>query len=322
MLYLHAMPTDIFKAWNQAAAAALGSMVKVAKLNNEMMEQIARQQLYDWHTCLRSGTRCIHLGWEILLPEYSEQANKRAHVALVTGGMSGIGTAICKKLAEAGHFVVATHLGSEREFAKQWQAARRSEGYELDLVECDVTDFESCARMAEQIHARFGAVDILVNCVGITRDKTLHTMDKDSEHSVVDTHLDSVFNVTRNVIDGMIERCYGRIINISSVSGQKGQFGQTHYSATKAGMLGFTKSLARELADQGITVNSVSPAYVATSLVMAIPEEVRQRIIAKIPLGCLGEPEEIAYTVAFLADEKSNYITGADIAINSGLCVA
>lgn len=319
---MHIMPADMFKAWNQVVAAALGSMVKVAKLNNEMIDQIARRQLYDWNAYLRSGTRCIHLSCEILFPEYSEQADKRARVALITGGMGGIGTAICKKLTEAGHVVVVTHLSSERELAKKWQAARRSEGYELNLIECDVTDFESCARMAEQVQARFGAVDILVNCAGITRDKTLRTMDKDSEHSVLDTHLDSVFNVTRNVIDGMIERCYGRIINILSVNGQKGQFGQTYYSATKAGMLGFTKFLARELANQGITVNSVSPAYVATSLVMAIPEEIRQQIIAKIPLGRLGEPEEIAYTVAFLADEESSYITGADIAIDSGLCMA
>jgi acetoacetyl-CoA reductase len=319
---MHIMPADMFKAWNQVVAAALGSMVKVAKLNNEMIDQIARRQLYDWNAYLRSGTRCIHLSCEILFPEYSEQADKRARVALITGGMGGIGTAICKKLTEAGHVVVVTHLSSERELAKKWQAARRSEGYELNLVECDVTDFESCARMAEQVQARFGAVDILVNCAGITRDKTLRTMDKDSEHSVLDTHLDSVFNVTRNVIDGMIERCYGRIINILSVNGQKGQFGQTYYSATKAGMLGFTKFLARELANQGITVNSVSPAYVATSLVMAIPEEIRQQIIAKIPLGRLGESEEIAYTVAFLADEESSYITGADIAIDSGLCMA
>lgn len=319
---MHIMPADMFTAWNQVVAAALGSMVKVAKLNNEMIDQIARRQLYDWNAYLRSGTRCIHLSCEILFPEYSEQADKRARVALITGGMGGIGTAICKKLTEAGHVVVVTHLSSERELAKKWQAARRSEGYELNLVECDVTDFESCARMAEQVQARFGAVDILVNCAGITRDKTLRTMDKDSEHSVLDTHLDSVFNVTRNVIDGMIERCYGRIINILSVNGQKGQFGQTYYSATKAGMLGFTKFLARELANQGITVNSVSPAYVATSLVMAIPEEIRQQIIAKIPLGRLGEPEEIAYTVAFLADEESSYITGADIAIDSGLCMA
>jgi acetoacetyl-CoA reductase len=319
---MHIMSADMFKAWNQVVAAALGSMMKVAKLNNEMIDQIARRQLYDWNACLRSGTRCIHLSCEILFPECSEQADKRARVALITGGMGGIGTAICKKLAQAGHVVVATHLSSERKLAKKWQAARRSEGYELNLVECDVTDFESCARMAEQVHARFGAVDILVNCAGITRDKTLRTMDKDSEHSVLDTHLDSVFNVTRNVIDGMIERCYGRIINISSVNAQKGQFGQTYYSAAKAGMLGFTKSLAREFADQGITVNSVSPAYVATSLVMAIPEEIHQQIIAKIPLGRLSEPEEIAYTVAFLADEESSYITGADIAIDSGLCMA
>nr|MDQ3959296.1 acetoacetyl-CoA reductase [Pseudomonadota bacterium] len=295
---MHIMPADMFKAWNQVVAAALGSMVKVAKLNNEMIDQIARRQLYDWNAYLRSGTRCIHLSCEILFPEYSEQADKRARVALMTGGMGGIGTAICKKLTEAGHVVVVTHLSSERELAKKWQAARRSEGYELNLVECDVTDFESCARMAEQVQARFGAVDILVNCAGITHDKTVRTMDKDNWHSILDTHLDSVFNVTRNVIDGMIERCYGRIINILSVNGQKGQFGQTYYSATKAGMLGFTKFLARELANQGITVNSVSPAYVATSLVMAIPEEIRQQIIAKIPLGRLGEPEEIAYTVA------------------------
>jgi acetoacetyl-CoA reductase len=319
---MHIMPADMFKAWNQAVAAALGSMVKVAKLNNEIIDQIARQQLYDWNACLRSGTRCIHLSREILFPECSKQADKRARVALITGGMGGIGTAICKRLTEAGHVVVVTHLSSERELAKKWHAARRSEGYELHLVECDVTDFESCARMAEQVQARSGAVDILVNCVGITHDKTMRTMGKDNWHSILDTHLDSVFNVTRSVIDGMIERCYGRIINISSVNAQKGQFGQTYYSAAKAGMLGFTKSLARELADQGITVNSVSPAYVATSLIMAIPEEIHQQIIAKIPLGHLGEPEEIAYTVAFLADEESSYITGADIAIDRGLCMA
>ena len=164
-----------------------------------------------------------------------------------------------------------------------------------------------------------GPVDILVNCAGITSDRTLGRMEESQWHAVLDTNLDSVFNVTRNLIDGMIERGYGRIINISSVNGQKGQFGQTNYSAAKAGMHGFTKALARELADQGVTVNTVSPGYVDTRLVQAIPAEIRAEIISKIPVGRLARPREIARAVVFLAAEESAYITGSNIPVNGGL---
>ncbi len=318
MLY-NIMPTNVFAVWNQVIGAALGSMVKLAKLNGEMIDHVVRWQLYDWNTGLVSGTRCMYHTWEILFPESSQHIGRHTRVALVTGGLSGIGTAICKKLAEAGHRVVATHLACEEQATRKWRADRRAEGYEIALVECDVTSFESCARMTERVQAKFGAVDILVNCTSLTRDKSLQNIEEGSWHSVLDTNLDSVFNVTRNLIDSMIERRYGRIINISSVSGQKGQSGQANYSAAKAGMVGFTKSLARELADQGITVNTVSPGIMASNMVMVIPEEFRKQIIDKIPVGRLGEPEEIAHTVAFLAAEESSYITGTDIAINGGL---
>lgn len=322
MLYPNITPTEVFAAWNQVIGAALRSTMKLAKLNGEMIDHIVRWQLYDWNTGFVSGTQCIYHTWEILLPESSKAKDKRARVALVTGGVGGIGTEICKKLADAGHWVVATHLASEGKAARKWRADRQAEGYKISLVECDVTSFKSCARMAEQVQAEFGAVDILVNCAGITGDKTLRKMDRDKWPSVLDTNLDSMFNVIRNLIDGMIGRHYGRIINISSVNGQRDQLGQAQCAASLAGMIGFTRSLARELADQGITVNAVSPDHAASSLAMTIPEELRKQIIDKIPVGCLGQPAEIAHTVAFLAAEESSNITGTDIAINGGLSMA
>lgn len=240
-------------------------------------------------------------------------------LALVTGGTGGIGTEICKNLRQHRNQVIATYLGSEENEAHAWQRARQSEGYNVHLVECDVSSFDACARMAEEISSRYGSIAILVNCAGITRDKTLGKMDKDHWDAVLDTNLDSVFNVTKNVIDGMIRRHYGRIVNISSVNAQKGQFGQTNYAAAKAGMHGFTKSLARELAGHGITVNTVSPGYVDTQMLKAIPKAIRQDIVRKIPMGRLAKPEEIAWVVAFLTSEASAYITGSNIAVNGGL---
>lgn len=240
-------------------------------------------------------------------------------VALVTGGTGGIGTEICKRLYNDGHQVIATYLDLEQEQALTWQNRRREEGYEIDIIECDVTDFDACKTMSKQITAKYQRTDILVNCAGITRDATLRKMEHDKWHAVLDTNLDSVFNVTRNLVDSMFKRGYGRIVNISSVNGQKGQFGQTNYSTAKAGIIGFGKALALEVADAGITVNTVCPGYVGTSMVEAIPEDIKNAIIAKIPLGRLARPTEIADAVAFLAAENAGYITGSEISINGGL---
>lgn len=240
-------------------------------------------------------------------------------IALVTGGTGGIGTEISKQLADAGNRVVATFHPAEREFALAWQAERKLECYELALVECDVSSFESCTVMARQVESAMGPVAVLVNCAGIVRDKTLARMEPAQWHAVLDTNLDSVFNVTRNIINRMIEQGHGRIISISSVNGQKGQFGQTNYSAAKAGLYGFTKALAREVAANGITVNTVSPGYVDTKMVQGVPAEIRQSIIDQVPVGRLAKPEEIARAVSFLASEESGYITGTNLAINGGL---
>ncbi|HUQ29525.1 MAG TPA: acetoacetyl-CoA reductase [Usitatibacter sp.] len=245
--------------------------------------------------------------------------NKR-RVVLVTGGVGGIGTAICKRLAADGNFVVANYAipGSEEKWS-QAMAAAGLNGSSSALAFGDVTDFEAMGQMVRGIESAHGPVDILVNCAGITRDSTFRKMTPEQWRAVMSTNLDSVFNVTRHVIDGMVERGWGRIVNISSVNAVRGQFGQTNYASAKAGILGFTKSLAQEVVRKGVTVNAISPGYVQTDMVMAIREDVRQKIVSEIPAGRLAMPEEIADAVAFLASEGAAYITGTNLSVNGGL---
>ena len=239
-------------------------------------------------------------------------------VAVVTGGSGGVGTAICIALANAGHKVISADVIANTPEGEQWLNECTNAGATVDLVHMDVTDFDSCQAAIADVEAKHGPVDILVNCAGITRDGTFKRMTLDQWRAVLPTNLDSVFNVTKNVVDGMAERKFGRIINISSLNGEKGQFGQSNYSAAKGGMHGFTMALAQETARNGITVNTVSPGYLSTKMVMAVPEEVLQKIIAQIPVGRLGKAEEIADMVAFLARDEAGYITGTNISINGG----
>ena len=243
-----------------------------------------------------------------------------SRVALVTGGVGGIGTAICKRLAADGHFVVANYAipGTEERWS-QAMAAAGLNGTQTALAFGDVTDFDAMGEMVRAIESTHGPIAVLVNCAGITRDSTFRKMTPERWHAVLSTNLDSVFNVTRHVIDGMLERGWGRIVNISSVNAVRGQFGQTNYAAAKAGILGFTKSLAQEVVRKGITVNAISPGYVQTDMVMAIREDVRNQIVSQIPAGRLAMPEEIADAVAFLASDKAGYITGTNLAVNGGL---
>ena len=239
-----------------------------------------------------------------------------ARVALVTGGTGGIGTAICKKLADMGHKVATNYRNEEKTLA--WQQQMREQGYEITIVKGDVSSPEEAEALVREVEAKLGPVDILVNNAGITRDTTFHRMNPQHWNDVINTNLNSVFNMTRPVIEGMRDRKWGRVIQISSINGLKGQYGQANYAAAKAGMHGFTISLARENAKLGITVNTVSPGYVATDMVMAVPEEVRAKIVAEIPTGRLGKPEEIAFAVAFLVDEQASWITGSNLDINGG----
>ena len=239
-----------------------------------------------------------------------------ARVALVTGGTGGIGSAICKKLADMGHKVATNYRNEEK--AKAWQQQMREQGYDIAIVKGDVSSPEEAQTLVQGVQAKLGPVDILVNNAGITRDGTFHRMKADQWMDVINTNLNSCFNVTRPVIEGMRERKWGRIIQISSINGLKGQYGQANYAAAKAGMHGFTISLARENARNGITVNTISPGYIATDMVMAVPEEVRAKIAADIPTGRLGKPEEIAYAVGFLVDDQAAWITGSNLDINGG----
>jgi acetoacetyl-CoA reductase len=241
-----------------------------------------------------------------------------SRIAFVSGGMGGIGTAICRRLGRAGHTVVAGCLpGYEQK--GDWLERMRAEGFRVHAAEGDVARFESCAEMFYNVTAVVGPVDILVNNAGITRDSVFKRMTEADWMAVINTNLNSVFNVTRQVIDGMSERGWGRIINISSVNAIKGQFGQTNYSAAKAGMAGFSKALAQEVVRKGVTVNTVSPGYVETDMVMAIRQEIRDQIVSSIPMGRLAKPGEIAAVVAFLASEEAGYITGANISVNGGM---
>jgi len=243
-----------------------------------------------------------------------DNTNKR--VALVTGATGGLGTAMCKRLCEDGYRVVGNFRNADK--ARAWETEMKAQNYDIQLFESDVSDFDSVGRMMSDIEAKVGTIDILVNNAGITRDRPFHKMTKQDWDEVIGSNLSSVFNCTRHVIEGMRERAYGRIINISSVNGQKGQFGQANYSAAKAGMHGFTKTLAIEVASKGITVNTISPGYIATDMVLAVREDVRNKIIEQIPVGRLGGTEEIAYLVSFLASEKASFITGSNYAINGG----
>jgi acetoacetyl-CoA reductase len=238
-------------------------------------------------------------------------------VAVVTGGIGGLGTGICVALARAGHRVIAADLGARTERIEQF--AREVDGLDIAFEALDAGDFEACGALVRKVEADHGALDILVNAAGITRDGTLRKMDKSQWDAVMTVNLDSVFNMCRHTVDGMMSRGFGRIVNISSVNGQTGQFGQTNYAAAKAGMHGFTMALAREVARKGVTVNSISPGYCETALVMAIPEDIRAGIVEKVPVGRLGKPSEIARTVAFLADDEAGFITGANIPVNGGM---
>ncbi len=239
-----------------------------------------------------------------------------ARTVLVTGGTGGIGTAICKRLATLGHRV-ATNYRNEAK-AREWQADLKSQGFDIALAKGDIGSAEESASMVAEVVAQLGPVEVLINNAGITRDGTFHRMKAEQWGDVINTNLNSCFNVTRPVIDGMRDRKWGRIIQISSINGLKGQYGQANYAAAKAGMHGFTISLARENAKLGVTVNTVSPGYVATDMVMAVPEEVRAKIVAEIPTGRLGSPDEIAHAVAFLVSEESGWITGSNLDINGG----
>ena len=239
-------------------------------------------------------------------------------VAIVTGGMGGIGEAICVRLAKAGHKVVTTYSPGNTK-ADAWLKEMKGNGHDFKALQVDVTDFDACQKGAAKIQSDVGPVDILVNNAGITRDSSFRKMGKTDWDAVLRTNLDSVFNMTKPVCDGMLDRGWGRIINISSINGQKGAFGQANYSAAKAGMHGFTKALALEVARKGVTVNTISPGYIATKMVLAVPKDVLDtKIIPLIPVGRLGKPEEIAALVAYLCSDDAGFMTGANLAINGG----
>jgi len=239
-------------------------------------------------------------------------------ITLVTGGMGGLGEAICMKMADMGYQVATTHSPGNTKVAS-WLEEMKAKGYNFRAYACDVGDYDSSQECITLITREMGPIDVLVNNAGITRDMTFKKMDKTNWDMVIKTNLDSVFNMTKPVCDGMTDRGWGRIINISSVNGQKGAFGQTNYSAAKAGMHGFSKALALEVARKGVTVNTISPGYIGTKMVMAIPQEVLDsKIVPQIPMGRLGKPEEVAGLVAYLASDEAAFLTGANIAINGG----
>ncbi|MEM8986433.1 MAG: acetoacetyl-CoA reductase [Pseudomonadota bacterium] len=239
-----------------------------------------------------------------------------ARVAIVTGGTRGIGKAICLALKDKGCKVAATYAGND-------EAAAKFNGETgVDVFKWDAGDFSACKDGVAEVEEKLGPIDILVNNCGITRDGAFHKMTEEQWSEVMRANLDSVYNMTRNVLDGMRSRNFGRVVNISSINGQKGQFGQVNYSAAKAGMMGFTRALAQETARKGVTVNTICPGYIDTDMVAAVDEKVLDSIIAQIPVGRLGKAEEIAHCVAFLADDMSGFITGSTLTANGGQYIA
>lgn len=241
-------------------------------------------------------------------------------IALITGGVGGIGTGISLKLAANGMLVIANYLVPESE--KSWHQTMAAAGFNQDSYDsilADVSDYAVAETMIRSIEAKHGNIDVLVNCAGITRDASFRKMTIEQWRAVMSTNLDSAFNVTKHVIEGMVEREWGRIINISSVNSVKGAFGQTNYAAAKAGILGFTKALALEVAKKGVTVNAVSPGFIDTPMTQAMPEAARQEVIHAIPILRMGTPDDVANAVAYLASEASSYVTGTNLAVNGGV---
>jgi acetoacetyl-CoA reductase len=242
----------------------------------------------------------------------------KQRIAVVTGGMGGLGETISTKMADAGYRVVVTYSPSNTKF-RSWLEEMKGRGYSFGAFPIDVVDYDDCARKTATIQAEVGPVDILVNNAGITRDMTFKKMSKGDWDAVMRTNLDSCFNMTKQVMDGMLDRGWGRVINVSSVNGQKGAFGQTNYSAAKAGIHGFTKALALEVARKGVTVNTISPGYIGTKMVTAIPKEILDtKILPQIPIGRLGKPDEVAGLIIYLCSEEAAFVTGANISINGG----
>ncbi|WP_025915873.1 3-ketoacyl-ACP reductase [Herminiimonas sp. CN] len=242
----------------------------------------------------------------------------KKRIAYVTGGMGGIGSPICKRLCSEG-FTVVAGCGPNSPRKDKWLAEMRAEGYDVHASEGNVSDWDSTKAAFDKVKQEIGEIDVLINNAGITRDGQFRKMTKQQWDEVINTNLNSLFNVTKQVIDGMADRGWGRIINISSVNGQKGQFGQTNYSTAKAGLHGFTMALAQEVATKGVTVNTVSPGYVGTDMVKAIRPDVLEKIVAGIPVRRLGEPEEIASIIAWIASDEGGYATGSDFSLNGGL---
>jgi len=242
----------------------------------------------------------------------------KQRIAVVTGGMGGLGETISTKMADAGYRVVVTYSPSNTKY-KSWLEEMKGRGYSFSAFPVDVVDYDDAARKCATIQGECGAIDILVNNAGITRDMTFKKMTKADWDAVMRTNLDSCFNMTKQVMDGMLERGWGRVINVSSVNGQKGAFGQTNYSAAKAGIHGFTKALALEVARKGVTVNTISPGYIGTKMVTAIPKEILDsKILPQIPIGRLGKPDEVAGLIIYLCSEEAAFVTGANISINGG----
>jgi len=242
----------------------------------------------------------------------------KQRTAIVTGGMGGLGESISIKMADAGYKVVVTYSPSNTKH-RAWLDEMKGRGYAFAAYPVDVVDYDDCAAKSAQLQRDCGPVDILVNNAGITRDMTFKKMTKADWDAVMRTNLDSCFNMTKQVMDGMLERGWGRVINIASVNGQKGAFGQTNYSAAKAGIHGFTKALALEVARKGVTINTISPGYIGTKMVTAIPKEILDsKILPQIPVGRLGKPDEVAGLIIYLCSEEAAFVTGANISINGG----
>ena len=240
-------------------------------------------------------------------------------IALVTGGTGGIGTSICQEMQNQNYQVVACYFkNGNHDLARDWQARQAAQGFDIDIVYADISSFKDCEKLTDLVIEKYGKIDVLVNNAGVTHDATLKKMTQTQWQDVINANLNSVFNMTKTVLSNMLDNNYGRIITISSINGRKGQFGQCNYSASKSALYGFTKSLALEVAKKGITVNTLSPGYIKTDMLASMKEDILDAIVAQIPVGRLGYPQEVARLVTFLADEQSGFITGANFDINGG----